>query len=306
MRRFVREAKAASALNHPHVATIYEIGEASGVSFIAMELVEGQTLAARIDEAPMSLREIVDIGSQIADALAEAHRKGITHRDIKPANVMLTPRGQVKVLDFGLAKFTETWKSEVGMRKEEADTLLQAAPDHPPSTLPGLVMGTISYMSPEQARGLPVDTRSDIFSLGIVLYEMVTGQRPFVGTTTMDVLAAILGQEPVPVLTHRPEAPPELQRIVSQALCKDREDRYQKAKDVLSDLQSLTQELVLEARPRSVSSTAGNEPSAPTTEQKSRTATSEISALRNTPRTTALIGKIKHHKGVVVKSGGTQ
>ncbi len=296
MRRFVREAKAASALNHPHVATIYEIGEANGVSFIAMEYVGGQTLAARIDQAPMSIRELLDIGSQIADALDEAHGKGITHRDIKPANVMLTPRGQVKVLDFGLAKFTETRNSEVGLRKEEAATRLQAAPDRPPSTLPGLVMGTVSYMSPEQARGLPVDTRSDIFSLGIVLYEMATGQRPFVGTTTMDVLAAILGQEPAPVLTHRPDAPPELQRIVSQTLCKDREDRYQKTKDVLSDLQSLTQELALEARPRSVSSTAGNEPSATTTEQKPQAATSEVGALRTTPNAVELIGKIKHHK----------
>src|SRR5262245_47865410 len=160
MRRFVREAKAASALNHPNVATIYEIGQADGVNFIAMEYVEGQTLAARIDGHPLKISEIIEIGSQIADALDEAHGKGITHRDIKPANVMITPRGQVKVLDFGLAKITRA------LPPISSDISTQA------KTEPGMVMGTVPYMSPEQALGREVDHRSDLFSLGVALYEM--------------------------------------------------------------------------------------------------------------------------------------
>ena len=166
MRRFVREAKAASALNHPNVAHIYEIGEADGVSFIAMEYVEGQTLAAKINGHPLETNEIVEIGSQIADALDEAHSKGITHRDIKPANVMLTPRGQVKVLDFGLAKIVKPQSVD-----SKVSTLVPTAP--------GVVMGTVPYMSPEQALGHEVDHRSDLFSLGVVLYEMATGRLPF-------------------------------------------------------------------------------------------------------------------------------
>src|SRR5215470_10363947 len=161
MSRFVREAKAASALNHPHVATIYEIGEANGVNFIAMEYVEGQTLAAKINGHPLKVSEIVEIGTQIADALDEAHSKGITHRDLKPANVMLTPRGQVKVLDFGLAKVTRPATRPL---TSDISTMTK--------TEPGIVMGTVPYMSPEQALGREVDHRTDIFSLGIVLYEM--------------------------------------------------------------------------------------------------------------------------------------
>ena len=168
MRRFVREAKAASALNHPNVAHIYEIGEAEGVSFIAMEYVEGQTLAARIGCHPLDPAEIVEIGMQMADALDEAHSQGITHRDIKPANIMVTPRGQVKVLDFGLAKINRPGGQEVD---SNLDTLTQ--------TTPGVVMGTVPYMSPEQALGREVDHRTDIFSLGVVLYEMATARRPF-------------------------------------------------------------------------------------------------------------------------------
>src|SRR5262245_26880440 len=192
MRRFVREAKAASALNHPHVATIYEIGEANGVNFIAMEYVEGQTLAAKISGHPLKVNEIVEIVSQIADALDEAHSKGITHRDIKPANVMITPRGQVKVLDFGLAKMTRAVQpisSDISTQaKTEPGMVMGAVPymspeqalgrevDHRSSTQaktePGMVMGTVPYMSPEQALGREVDHRSDVFSLGVTLYEM--------------------------------------------------------------------------------------------------------------------------------------
>src|SRR5215813_13092665 len=185
MRRFSREAKAASALNHPHVATIYEIGEAEGVNFIAMEYVEGQTLAAKINSHPLAASEIVEIGSQIADALEEAHGKGITHRDIKPANVMVNERGQVKVLDFGLAKIA---RPETQPIASDISTMTK--------TEPGVVMGTVPYMSPEQALGREVDHRSDLFSLGVALYEMVTGRLPFSGANTSETLDRILHAQP--------------------------------------------------------------------------------------------------------------
>src|SRR5262245_35121771 len=224
MRRFVREAKAASALNHPHVATIYEIGEAHGVNFIAMEYVEGQTLAARINGHPLKVNEIVEIGSQIADALDEAHGKGITHRDIKPANVMITPRVQVKVLDFGLAKMTRA------LQPISSDISTQA------KTEPGMVMGTVPYMSPEQALGREVDHRSDLFSLGVALYEMATGRLPFAGANSSETLDRILHAQPEAMARFNYDAPAELERIVRKCLEKEREDRYQTAKELLNDL----------------------------------------------------------------------
>jgi eukaryotic-like serine/threonine-protein kinase len=232
MRRFSREAKAASALNHPNVAHIYEIGEYDGVNFIAMEYVEGQTLAARINGQPLPVDEIVEIGSQIADALGEAHGKGITHRDIKPANVMLNERGQVKVLDFGLAKIA---RPALLALASDISTLARTAS--------GVVMGTAPYMSPEQARGLEVDARSDIWSLGVLLYEMVAGCRPFAGSTPSDTMAAILDKEPLSLSQHSSDLPVELERIVAKALEKDREARYQSAKELLGDLRRLKQDL---------------------------------------------------------------
>lgn len=186
MRRFVREAKAASALNHPNVAHIYEIGEAEGVSFIAMEYVEGQTLAAKIGGRPLEIAEMIEISIQVADALDEADGKGITHRDIKPTNIMITPRGMVKVLDFGLAKVTLPTSQEV------ATTLSTMT-----ETMPGVVMGTVPYMSPEQALGREMDHRSDIFSLGVVLYEMATGRLVFSGVDGGPL--AVGGRRPAPV-----------------------------------------------------------------------------------------------------------
>ena len=226
MRRFVREAKAASALNHPNVAHIYEIGEGDGVSFIAMEYVEGQTLAARINGHPLETNEIVEIGSQIADALDEAHSKGITHRDIKPANVMLTPRGQVKVLDFGLAKIVKPQSVD-----SNVSTLVP--------TTPGVVMGTVPYMSPEQALGHEVDHRSDLFSLGVVLYEMATGRLPFAGANTGETLDRILHAQPEAMARFNYDVPAELERIVRKCLEKDRERRYQSARELLVDLKNL-------------------------------------------------------------------
>ncbi|MFN7926749.1 MAG: serine/threonine-protein kinase [Blastocatellia bacterium] len=224
LRRFVREAKAASALNHPHVATVYDIGAADGVSFIVMEYVEGQTLAAKISGAPLPI-EVVAIGSQIADALDEAHSKGITHRDLKPANVMLNERGQVKVLDFGLTKISRPPSIE-----SNVSTLKQ--------TTPGIVMGTVPYMSPEQVLGREVDHRSDIFSLGVVLYEMATGKLPFAGANTVETLDRILHAEPQALTQCNADAPADLERIVRRCLAKELDVRYQAAA-VMGELQAL-------------------------------------------------------------------
>jgi len=228
MRRFVREAKAASALNHPNVAHIYEIGEAEGVNFIAMEYVEGQTLAAKINGRPLAASEIVGIGSQIADALDEAHGKGITHRDIKPANVMLSERGRVKVLDFGLAKITQ---SSTQVVVSDISTMAKTAP--------GVVMGTVPYMSPEQALGREVDHRSDLFSLGILLYEMTTGRAPFAGANTSETLDRILHSQPDAMARFNYDSPAELERIVRKCLEKESERRYQSARELLVDLKNL-------------------------------------------------------------------
>ncbi len=228
MRRFVREAKAASALNHPHVATIYEIGEGDGISFIAMEYIEGQTLAAEINGRPLDAAKIIEIGIQVADALDEAHSKGITHRDIKPANLMLTPRGQVKVLDFGLAKVAHS----AGLDEmSQLSTLTE--------TTPGVVMGTVAYMSPEQALGHEVDQRTDIFSVGAVIYEMATGQQPFRGATASETIDRILHAQPEAIAHFNDQAPAELERIVGKCLEKEREARYQTAAEVRDDLTRL-------------------------------------------------------------------
>src|SRR5215510_1023343 len=225
IRRFSREARAASALNHPNVAHIYEIGEAEGVSFIAMEYVEGQTLASKINGHPLEVGEIVEIGSQIADALDEAHSKEITHRDIKPANVMLNERGQVKVLDLGLAKIARPREQPVA---SDISTMAKTAP--------GVVMGTVPYMSPEQALGREVDHRSDLFSLGVALYEMATGRLPFTGENTSQTLDRILHSQPEAMARFNYDAPAELERIVRKCLEKERERRYQSARELLVDL----------------------------------------------------------------------
>jgi eukaryotic-like serine/threonine-protein kinase len=229
--RFVLEAKAASALNHPNVATIYDIGQADDSNFIAMEYVEGQTLAAEIGGQRPGFNRIVEIGIQVADALSEAHARGITHRDIKPANIMLTPRGQVKVLDFGLAKFTRA--EETGVKRSVA-TLAETAP--------GLVIGTMQYMSPEQVLGNKVDHRSDVFSLGVVLYEMAAGRPPFAGTTPTDTMGRVLYVEPEPIRQINAEVPAELERIIYRCLEKDPEKRYQSTPELQADLRNLHQD----------------------------------------------------------------
>jgi len=233
MRRFICEAKAASALNHPHVATIYEIGEAGGRNFIAMEYVEGQTLAARINGHPLEVGEIVGIGSQIADALDEAHSKGIIHRDIKPANVMINLRGQVKVLDFGLAKIHRSAEQPIA---GNGVTLAK--------TEPGVVMGTLPYMSPEQALGREVDHRTDIFSLGVMLYQMATGRLPWSATNSSGLLDLILHAQPEAMARFNHDAPAEFERIVRKCFEKEPEARYQTIKELLEDLEALRSSLV--------------------------------------------------------------
>jgi serine/threonine protein kinase/Tol biopolymer transport system component len=237
LRRFRQEARAASALNHPNILTIYEIGQDDTLHFMATEYVEGETLREHISRAGMTLGQVLDVAVQVASALAAAHNAGIVHRDIKPENIMLRTDGYAKVLDFGLAKLTDPKTAH-----SKAPTLVKV------ETEPGVVMGTFSYMSPEQARGLALDARTDIWSLGVVLYEMVTGRVPFEGTTNSDVIVAILEREPKPLTWLLPKAPAELQRIISKALRKDREERYQVVKDLLLDLKSLKQELDFEAK----------------------------------------------------------
>ena len=240
--RFQQEAFAASALNHPNLLTVFEIGEADSVRFIATEYVDGETLRQRLNKSRIGIREVLDIGTQVASALAAAHKAGVIHRDIKPENLMLRHEDSiVKVLDFGLAKTNEkSWGQAL-----EGDVDVATRPFV--NTSPGVVLGTVSYMSPEQARGLEVDERTDIWSLGVVLYEMVAGRVPFEGQTPSDVISMILHKEP-PALTRLSlEATERLDEIVAKALAKDRENRYQVAKDLLIDLRRLKQHLEFES-----------------------------------------------------------
>ena len=233
LRRFEQEARSASALNHPNIITIYEIRQAAGAHIIAAEYVEGETLRLRLSRSALTLSEVLNISIQIADALSAAHKAGIIHRDIKPENIMLRPDGYVKILDFGLAKLSE----------QASPAVAAEAPTLQVRTGSGIVIGTAGYMSPEQARGLGVDHRSDIFSLGAVIYEMLARRKPFEGETPSDTLAAILKTEPPSLTRVAPGVPPELVRIVNKSLRKDREERYQVVKDLWLDLKALRQEL---------------------------------------------------------------
>lgn len=274
LRRFEQEAYAASALNHPNIITIFEIGEADGRHFIATEFIEGTTLRKRLLAAKFTCGEVLEIATQVVSALASAHAAGIVHRDIKPENIMIRPDGYVKILDFGLAKLTEKamtagsaliqYDTGYDLSPTESSELTEGAFSEPApgasllevediftantvkETTPGLVMGTAHYMSPEQARGRKIDARTDIFSFGIVLYEMVTGRLPFEGHGSREVISSILSADPPPLVHYQPQVPEVLEWITAKALVKDREERYQTAKEMLYDLRRLHHRLALE------------------------------------------------------------
>lgn len=237
MRRFVQEAKTASALNHPNIIIIHEIGESNGTHFIATEYIEGETLRDLINRGNLSQEQILDIAGQVANALTAAHKAKIVHRDIKPENIMVRPDGYVKVLDFGLAKLTE---NSLASNEDQTKMFVR--------TNPGAVMGTTSYMSPEQARGASdIDERTDIFSLGIVLYEMVAGRVPFLGSTPGEVIGAIMYESVKPVTRFTNDCPPELERIILKSLQKDTDERYQLVKELANDLKSLRRRVEFES-----------------------------------------------------------
>src|SRR5438128_3597127 len=238
LKRFQEEAHTVVGLNHPNILTVYEIGEDHSIHYIASELIEGETLRERLTRGRMQLSEAVDVAIQVVSALAAAHKAGIVHRDIKPENIMLRPDGYVKVLDFGIAKLAEQ-EVPVTIPTDEALLLVE--------TNLGSILGTVRYMSPEQARGAPVDKGTDIWSLGAVLYEMVTGHAPFTGETPREVMTSILEEEPPPLTRYIAHAPAELQQVISKALRKERSQRYHSAHELLEALKDLRRKLEFES-----------------------------------------------------------
>jgi serine/threonine protein kinase/dienelactone hydrolase len=237
LERFQREARAASALNHPNICTVYEIGNAEGRSFLAMEYLEGQTLKQQLNGKPLPLEQVLSFGIQLGEGLEAAHCKGVIHRDIKPANLFITTQGLLKILDFGLAKLTPFLKNFESGDKESQSTLVAEIE----LTSPGTTLGTIAYMSPEQALGEQLDTRTDIFSCGVALYEMATGISPFFGTTTASIFDAVLNKDPVPAGQKNRAVPSDLEKIISRTLMKKREKRYHSARELVEDLKLLRQ-----------------------------------------------------------------
>ena len=244
--RFAIEAKATGALNHPNILTVHDIGNHEGTPYIVAELLDGEELRAQLDNGALPVRKAIEYAQQIAAGLTAAHEKGVVQRDLKPENLFVTKDGRVKILDFGLAKLTQTRKSERGTRNEEAETLLQEASDihrlalrDHPLTIPGTVMGTVAYMSPEQVRGQAVDHRSDLFSFGLILYEMLVGKKAFHGESAADVMSAILQQEPPEISETNSKIPAQLEKIVRRCLEKKPERRFQSASDLGFALEAL-------------------------------------------------------------------
>jgi serine/threonine-protein kinase len=304
VKRFQQEARAASALNHPNIITIYEVGQVDSAHFISTEYIEGETLRQRMSHGAMPLAEVLDVGIQVSTALSAAHSAGIMHRDIKPENIMLRPDGYVKVLDFGLAKLTEnSFGNPVSSTDPEAKTQPVVNTD------PGTVMGTVTYMSPEQARGHSVDARTDIFSLGVVLYEMIAGRAPFEGATISEVIVSILKKKPLPLARYCSDVNPELERIVGKALGKKTDDRYQTIKDLLIDLRRLKQRLDMEEElgistfsDASMRNSSGGEDASSSGQRlgasrNSSAKTEELtSVLSSTSSAEYIISEIKRHK----------
>ena len=291
MRRFEQEARAISALNHPNILTIHEISESDGHRFIVTELIEGQTLRERLP-VDLGIDEALDIAIQVASALVAAHRVKIVHRDIKPENIMIRKDdGLVKVLDFGLAK---TMQRQTGVVDSAIDTALIAY------TGPGVVMGTVAYMSPEQARGDKADERSDIWSLGIVLYEMVAGSSPFIAGNSNEIISAVLSKEPAPPLSrHSHRVPERLEEIVEKMLTKNRDERYQTSKDLLIDLKRLKQSL--ETKAAIERSKSSDKPDLATEAQQSGRSTQGTPSARHTSSAEYIVGQVKSHKrGVII------
>ncbi len=283
-KRLVREARAAAKLDHQNICSIYEVAEAEQQSFIVMQYIEGETLASKMQKKPLELKVCLEIAVQVADALAEAHSRGIIHRDIKPQNIMITARGQAKVMDFGLAKVVR----DRSLSESEAltESLLSE---------PGTIIGTVPYMSPEQVRAEPIDARSDIFSFGSVMYEMVTGHRPFADESAGAVLSAILSSDPVPITRYSPDAPGELHWILTKALRKHREERYQTAKDLLGDLSNLKQRLDIEAELKRDADASGRGPLSASA-SATGVSTDEAVDARTSSSAEYLIGGIKRYK----------
>ena len=308
MRRFVQEAKAAAALNHPNIAHIYEIGESDGTNFIAMEFVDGVTLSQKIHQEQSGLRKLLRCLQHVAEGLAKAHAAGIVHRDLKPDNIMITRDGHAKILDFGLAKLIEPPQSQSinnSSTGEDATAILQQ------QSIPGMIMGTVGYMSPEQAQGKTneIDQRSDIFSFGCILYEAVTGHKAFAGKDVVDSLNKIIREQVTPVSDFRPDAPNHLQRIVRRCLAKDPEDRYQTIKDVAIELRELRHELAAEGEldltvtPATTSNAAGETRTSEAARQSAGNSTGGMQSSLAPGASSAeyIVSRFKEHKfGVVI------